>query len=141
MRVFLMRWFRWTTEQFEMLSNPVNCEIRVMQLGEGGEYSLLVHHTREELEMWGLNSDMIADQEWRKTAKRGQWNDHWPWSGTAFFDHFEENEDEKEEEEEDGDFADLNPSTYDLVNGNGTCHGNESTNSQTPFDMLDVQLN
>ncbi|XP_002966946.2 phosphoglycerate mutase-like protein AT74 [Selaginella moellendorffii] len=90
MRVFLMRWFKWTTEQFELLNNPQNCDIRVMQLGSGGEYSLAVHHSRQELENWGLTPEMIADQEWRATAMRGQWNDDWPWSGRAFFDHFED---------------------------------------------------
>eukprot|EP00249_Psilotum_nudum_P010876 c22824_g1_i1 orf=144-992(-) len=88
MRIFLMRWFKWTTEQFEHLNNPENCEIRVMQLGTGGEYSLAVHHSREDMEQWGMDPDMISDQEWRATAKRGQWNDIWPWSGPAFFDHF-----------------------------------------------------
>lgn len=88
MRIFLMRWFKWTTEQFELLNNPQNCEIRVMQQGAGGEYSLAVHHHKEQLRKWGLNADMIADQEWRATANRGQWNDKWPWSREAFFDHF-----------------------------------------------------
>lgn len=88
MRVFLMRWFKWTTAQFELLNNPKNCEIRVMQQGAGGEYSLAVHHSREELQEWGLSPEMIADQEWRATASKGQWNYDWPWSGPAFFDHF-----------------------------------------------------
>eukprot|EP00246_Nothoceros_aenigmaticus_P003182 TRINITY_DN14152_c0_g1_i1.p1 TRINITY_DN14152_c0_g1~~TRINITY_DN14152_c0_g1_i1.p1 ORF type:complete len:323 (+),score=29.02 TRINITY_DN14152_c0_g1_i1:180-1148(+) len=89
MRVFLMRWFKWTTAQFELLNNPKNCEIRVMQLGAGGEYSLAVHHSKEELQQWGLSPEMIADQEWRATACKGQWNYDWPWSGPAFFDHFD----------------------------------------------------
>ncbi|KAH9316705.1 hypothetical protein KI387_025332, partial [Taxus chinensis] len=74
-RVFLMRWFKWTVKQFELLNNPQNCEIRVMQLGRGGEYSLAVHHSREELLEWGLSEEMILDQEWRAKANRGQWND------------------------------------------------------------------
>ncbi|KAJ7569889.1 hypothetical protein O6H91_01G098800 [Diphasiastrum complanatum] len=90
MRVFLMRWFKWTTEQYELLNNFQNCECRVMQLGSGGEYSLAVHHSKEELEQWGLSPEMIADQEFRATANRGQWNGDWPWSGHTFFDHFEE---------------------------------------------------
>ncbi|KAJ7298277.1 hypothetical protein O6H91_16G075300 [Diphasiastrum complanatum] len=90
MRVFLMRWFKWTTEQFEFLNNFQNCEFRVMQLGSGGEYSLAVHHKTAELEQWGLSAEMIADQEFRATANRGQWNFDWPWSGPAFFDHFDE---------------------------------------------------
>ncbi|KAG2273086.1 hypothetical protein Bca52824_067641 [Brassica carinata] len=51
-RVFLMKWFKWTVEQFEALNNPGNSEIRVMELGQGGDYSLAIHHTEEELERW-----------------------------------------------------------------------------------------
>lgn len=95
MRVFLMRWFKWTVEQFEKLNNPKNCEVRVMELGEGEEYSLLVHHTQEELEEWGLDVDMIKDQEQRKHGKRGDMNglepgDEWPRSGFQFFENHEE---------------------------------------------------
>lgn len=32
----LMKWFKWTAQQFELLNNPQNCGIRVMQLGFGG---------------------------------------------------------------------------------------------------------
>ncbi|KAJ7563494.1 hypothetical protein O6H91_03G112800 [Diphasiastrum complanatum] len=95
MRVFLMRWFRWTTEQFENLYNPHNCEFRVMQLGTGGRYSLFVHHSRKQLKDWGLSPEMIDDQEFRAIAQ-----DHHvrkqplPWRGPAFFDHLEDdNED------------------------------------------------
>ncbi|GMG99689.1 hypothetical protein Nepgr_001529 [Nepenthes gracilis] len=86
-RVFLMKWFKWTVEQFEQLNNPGNCEIRVMQLGEGGEYSLAIHHTDEEMEEWGLSPEMIADQKWRAHAMRGKWNEKCPWYLDAFFDH------------------------------------------------------
>ncbi|KAJ7547902.1 hypothetical protein O6H91_08G108900 [Diphasiastrum complanatum] len=112
MRVFLMRWFKWTTEQFEQLNNPKNCEVRVMQLGSGGEYSLALHHSNSELEEWGLSSEMIADQEFRATAIRGQWNAAWPWSGPAFFDHFDE-------EESKDNFNELSESTTDTVPANG----------------------
>jgi len=91
-RVFLMKWFKWTVQQFELLKNPRNCEIRVMQLGPGGEYSLAVHHSKEELEEWGLTSEMIADQEWRAKANRGQWNGRCPWFCSAFFDPFPSHE-------------------------------------------------
>ncbi|KAL0442296.1 UNVERIFIED_CONTAM: Phosphoglycerate mutase-like protein AT74 [Sesamum latifolium] len=64
-RIFLMRWFRWTVEQFEVLKNPKNCEFRVMQLGGRGEYSLAIHHDDEKLEAWGLSAEMIADQKLR----------------------------------------------------------------------------
>ncbi|KAL5138794.1 Phosphoglycerate mutase-like protein AT74H [Glycine soja] len=46
-RVFLMKWFKWTVEQFEHLNNFGNCEFRVMQLESDGEYSLAVNHTEE----------------------------------------------------------------------------------------------
>ncbi|EPS66293.1 hypothetical protein M569_08481 [Genlisea aurea] len=92
-RVFLMKWFKWTVEQFERLNNLGNCEFRVMQLGEGGEYSLAVHHSDGEMEGWGLAPDMIADQKWR--ARRGapsresdDWNDRCPPYLDTFFDRF-----------------------------------------------------
>ncbi|MCO5601216.1 hypothetical protein L7F22_055335 [Adiantum nelumboides] len=90
MRIFLMRWFKWTVEQFELLHNPKNCEIRVMQLGLGGEYSLAVHHSKKELEEWGLTPDMITEQEWRAKANRGQWYRDWPWCCGSFFDHLKD---------------------------------------------------
>ncbi|KGN66109.1 phosphoglycerate mutase-like protein AT74 [Cucumis sativus] len=86
-RVFLMKWFKWTVEQFEYLNNPENCECRVMQLGEGGEYSLAIHHTEEEMLEWGLSHEMIADQKWRASAHKGQWNERCPWYLHAFFDN------------------------------------------------------
>ncbi|MCO5574668.1 hypothetical protein L7F22_028458 [Adiantum nelumboides] len=90
MRIFLMRWFKWTVEQFELLHNPKNCEICVMQLGLGGEYSLAVHHSKKELEEWGLTPDMITEQEWRAKANRGQWYRDWPWCCGSFFDHLKD---------------------------------------------------
>ena len=36
LRVFLMRWYKWTTEQFEGLNNLVNGDIMVMEKGYGG---------------------------------------------------------------------------------------------------------
>ncbi|KDP23559.1 hypothetical protein JCGZ_23392 [Jatropha curcas] len=86
-RVFLMKWFKWTVEQFEQLNNPDNCECRVMEQGHGGEYSLAVHHTDEEMEEWGLSPEMIADQKWRIRAQRGDWNDNCPWYLDSFFNH------------------------------------------------------
>lgn len=128
MRVFLMRWFRWTTEQFEKLRNPLECEVRVMQLGDGGEYSLLVHHAREELQQWGLSPDMIVDQEFRKTARRGEYSEDWPWSGTQFFDHFNETE---------------AGAGNDVVDGeDGEVKGcKPSSDARTPLDMLDLEDN
>lgn len=139
MRVFLMRWFKWTVEQFENLRNPKNCEIRVMQQGEGGEYSLLVHHTREELEEWGLNDDMIKDQERRKYGKRERWIndecvDHWPWSGFQFFDTYKETVcTNKELEQREEEKMTKDEECYFMVNGNG--HDIELDNSETPLDV------
>ncbi|CAN1161352.1 Phosphoglycerate mutase-like protein AT74 [Linum perenne] len=99
-RVFLMKWFKWTVEQFELLNNPGNCEFRVMQLGTGGEYSLAVHHTEDELREWGLSEAMIQDQKWRATATRGDWNESCPWFLDGFFDPPQESiEDEHAGEE------------------------------------------
>ncbi|KAH6794231.1 Phosphoglycerate mutase family protein [Perilla frutescens var. hirtella] len=87
-RVFLMKWFKWTVEQFERLNNPRNCEFQVMQLGNGGEYSLAVQHSVEEMQEWGLSPDMIADQRWRAQANKGDWNDSCSWYLDTFFDKF-----------------------------------------------------
>ncbi|XP_047341626.1 phosphoglycerate mutase-like protein AT74H [Impatiens glandulifera] len=87
-RVFLMKWFKWTVEQFEQLNNLGNCEYRVMQLGKGGEYSLAVHHSEEEMLEWGLSPEMIADQKWRAEVKKGAWNENCSWYLDAFFDKF-----------------------------------------------------
>ncbi|CAH9076238.1 unnamed protein product [Cuscuta epithymum] len=93
-RVFMMKWFKWTVEQFERLNNPTNCEIRVMQLGNGGEYSLAVHHSEETMEAWGLSPEMIEDQMWRVDAPRGAWNEKCPWYLSAFLDTYAEEEEE-----------------------------------------------
>ncbi|PWA59995.1 Histidine phosphatase superfamily, clade-1 [Artemisia annua] len=78
-RVFLMKWFKWTVEQFEYLHNFSNCEYRVMQLGVGGEYSLAVHHSDEEMQEWGLSPEMIAGQKWRAHAEKGASMEKLPW--------------------------------------------------------------
>jgi hypothetical protein len=48
LRVFLMRWYKWTVEQFEGLWNFGNAGMLVMQLGPGGRciliYQSLCHH-------------------------------------------------------------------------------------------------
>ncbi|XVE89729.1 hypothetical protein DITRI_Ditri20bG0019200 [Diplodiscus trichospermus] len=85
-RVFLMKWFKWTVEQFERLNNLGNCEIRVMELGNGGEYSLAINHTDEELQEWGLSPEMIKDQKWRIDANKADWYDHCSWYLNSFFD-------------------------------------------------------
>ncbi|XP_057550894.1 phosphoglycerate mutase-like protein AT74 [Amaranthus tricolor] len=89
-RVFLMKWFKWTVEQFELLNNPGNCEYRIMELGEGGEYSLAINHSEEELLEWGLSPEMVADQKWRAHAKKGEWNENCSWYLDGFFDQLED---------------------------------------------------
>lgn len=93
-RVFLMKWFKWTVEQFEYLNNFNNCEFRVMQLGDGGEYSLAVYHSDEEMMEWGLSAEMIADQKCRANATRGGMVDKCPWYLDHFFDHLATDSDE-----------------------------------------------
>ncbi|KAL3649948.1 hypothetical protein CASFOL_006351 [Castilleja foliolosa] len=63
--LFLMKWFNWTVDQFEALTNPRNCECRVLELGLNGQYSLAIHHKLEELKEWGLSDEMIEDQKIR----------------------------------------------------------------------------
>ncbi|CAI7792199.1 unnamed protein product [Closterium sp. NIES-53] len=92
LRVFLMRWYKWTVEQFEGLYNFPNAGCMIMQLGPGGRYSLRVHHSREELRAFGMTESMIEDQEWQITAKPGDLNPGWLTSGAGFFDHFDESE-------------------------------------------------
>ncbi|CAI5493169.1 unnamed protein product [Closterium sp. Naga37s-1] len=92
LRVFLMRWYKWTVEQFEGLYNFPNAGCMIMQLGPGGRYSLRVHHSREELRAFGMTESMIEDQEWQITAKPGDLNPGWLTSGARFFDHFDESE-------------------------------------------------
>ena len=40
MRLFCMRWFHWTVEQYEQLANPGNCEFKVLELQASGRYVL-----------------------------------------------------------------------------------------------------
>lgn len=64
-----------------------------MQLGSGGEYNLVIHHSDEELERWGLSPEIIADQKWRAHANKGEWNEKCPWYLDAFFDHLPNSDD------------------------------------------------
>uniref|UniRef100_A0A7S4P656 Phosphoglycerate mutase n=2 Tax=Guillardia theta TaxID=55529 RepID=A0A7S4P656_GUITH len=53
LRLFLMRWFQWSVEQFEATHNPPNCGIAVMErLPEDGRYRL----TQETLDMIGAEN-------------------------------------------------------------------------------------
>ncbi|MCO5585609.1 hypothetical protein L7F22_039544 [Adiantum nelumboides] len=92
LRLFLMRWYKWTVTQFEAINNFPNAGLLVMQLGTNGRYSLRVHHTRQELEALGLTIEMIQDQEWQKDAMIGDLNYDWITSGPSFFTHFDLND-------------------------------------------------
>ncbi|KAL6861663.1 hypothetical protein ACP4OV_017363 [Aristida adscensionis] len=85
-RVFLMRWYKWTVRQFEGLNNLDNGGTIVMQTGDGGRYSLLVHHTADELRAFGLTEEMLNDQMWQKTANLGELNYNFMTNGQSFFD-------------------------------------------------------
>ncbi|KAK4435904.1 Phosphoglycerate mutase-like protein AT74 [Sesamum alatum] len=63
--VFLMKWFNWSVDEFEGLTNPGNCEYRVIEVGCNGEYGLAVHHQDDQLREWGLSDEMIQDQKLR----------------------------------------------------------------------------
>ncbi len=40
-RLFLMRWFHWTVDEFECLSNPKNCQIVILEKNSIGKYQLI----------------------------------------------------------------------------------------------------
>ena len=40
LRLFLMRWFHWSVEEFESLLNPHNCQIVIMQKDSNDRYNL-----------------------------------------------------------------------------------------------------
>ncbi len=46
LRLFLMRWFHWTVEEFENLRNPHNCQIVVMQKRSDDKYELVTELKR-----------------------------------------------------------------------------------------------
>ncbi|KAK4422580.1 Phosphoglycerate mutase-like protein AT74 [Sesamum alatum] len=93
LRVFLMRWYKWTVEQFDALHNIGNGKFVVMERGHGGRYSLLMHHTREELKEFGLTDAMLIDQEWQKHAKPGELNYDCQITGPSYFTHFSDDQD------------------------------------------------
>lgn len=41
MRLFLMRWFHWSVEEFESLHNPKNCQLIVMEKQSDHHYKLI----------------------------------------------------------------------------------------------------
>ncbi|GLT78201.1 hypothetical protein SLA2020_497440 [Shorea laevis] len=88
-RVFLMRWYKWTVEQFEELNNMCNGGMIVLERGHGGRYNLLIHHTEEELREFGLNDEMLIDQKWQMIARPGELNYDCAMIN-SFFDHFKD---------------------------------------------------
>jgi broad specificity phosphatase PhoE len=41
LRLFLMRWFHWSVEEFETIRNPKNCQVVILQLHLDGHYRLI----------------------------------------------------------------------------------------------------
>lgn len=68
-----------------------------MELGHGGEYSLAIHHTDEEMLEWGLSPEMIQEQKWRIDANKANWNDHCGWYFNSFFDHQLDSDDDDDD--------------------------------------------
>ena len=95
LRIFLMRWYKWTVDMFERLHNPGNAEVMVMERGAGGRYSLLNEYQDEEnLRTFGFSEAMIQDQKWAKDAPVDELNANWATSSAkeyfdAFPDHLE----------------------------------------------------
>lgn len=46
-RLFLMRWFHWSVEEFEGLHNPKNCQISVMEKMSNNHYRLVSELSRK----------------------------------------------------------------------------------------------
>ncbi|KAL6177293.1 hypothetical protein ACLB2K_048819 [Fragaria x ananassa] len=91
LRVFLMRWYKWTVEQFEGFNNFGNGSMVVIEKGYGGRYSLSMHHSEEKLREFGFSNEMIVDQEWQKYARPGELNYDCP-TLNSFFTHFGEDD-------------------------------------------------
>lgn len=41
LRLFLMRWYHWSVEEFESYGNPDNCQIVIMERNANGKYDLI----------------------------------------------------------------------------------------------------
>jgi broad specificity phosphatase PhoE len=48
LRLFLMRWFHWSVEEFQALRNPQNCQIVIMQKGLNDRYNLVSNLARRK---------------------------------------------------------------------------------------------
>lgn len=80
-RLFIMRWFHLTVEEFESTKNPHNCEIFEMELQENNKYKLITPLKRKQIDShmvynWSpeneaafvstpyLSPDLIDKREW-----------------------------------------------------------------------------
>jgi broad specificity phosphatase PhoE len=50
-RLFLMRWFHWSVEEFENLRNPKNCQIIVMEKQADNRYKLTTELERKQKDL------------------------------------------------------------------------------------------
>ena len=62
MRLFLMRWFHWTVEEFEVVANPLNCEHYLMERNLHDDQFKLVtsprqHQIRHQFQYKGIDRD------------------------------------------------------------------------------------
>lgn len=49
LRLFLMRWFHWTVEEFERLANPANCSVVILErLPKNNRYRLVTQMVKKE---------------------------------------------------------------------------------------------
>lgn len=67
-RVFLMKWFRWSYEEFESLRNIPHCQFLVMKLGEDGRYLLKTPLTKWD-DLNELEVEEEVDKEFRQEVK------------------------------------------------------------------------
>ena len=75
LRIFLMRWFKWSVSQFERVHNFGNAELVVLTRGALGRYSLTLHHSHEQLRTMGFSDEMIADQARRRLCAATAWRE------------------------------------------------------------------
>jgi len=48
-RLFLMRWYHWTVEQFEEHANPVNCQMIILEKTDNMKYNLLTEMKKHKV--------------------------------------------------------------------------------------------
>lgn len=58
-RLFLMRWYHWTVEEFELLSNPTNCQVVVLERNERDKYTLVSELRRRERLQHGFSRPIV----------------------------------------------------------------------------------